>query len=101
MSPGCTPTPNANEPPVTWPSTLDTVRQLTMYTPSGRDAGMGTTSCRGCPWTARAFAEVTGCPFELRTWIHDRPTSGCSVNVTSTCRGAVATTDPFASTEQA
>src|SRR5262245_9931563 len=28
-----TPIPKAKEPPVTWPSTFDTVRQFTVYTP--------------------------------------------------------------------
>src|SRR5258708_17671874 len=32
---GVVPSPNANEPVARWPSTADTVRQATVYTPPG------------------------------------------------------------------
>src|SRR5207247_2374502 len=56
-----TPMPKAKEPPVTWPSTFDTVRQLTVYTPSASrgSAARSSSALRGTgvglptPGTAR------------------------------------------------
>src|SRR4029453_8341295 len=85
---GATPTPNANELPVTCPSVFDTVRHVTVYTPSGR-AGRATWSSSGAPATGSALPCSTSLPFSSRTWMIDRLGSGGSVNVITTFGGAV------------
>ena len=76
---GWTPMPKAKEPPVTCPSTFDTVRQLTVYTPSVRGGSLTRSS--------RALRGATaGLPTPGRVWPEessretvDRLGSGASV----------------------
>src|SRR6266545_5122451 len=84
---GATPTPNANELPVTCPSVFETVRHVTVYTPSGRD-GRATWSSSGAPPTGSALPCSTSLPFSSSTWTIDRLGSGGSVNVITTFGGA-------------
>src|SRR5579884_1620204 len=84
---GVCPTPNENAPPVTWPSTAETVRQETVYTPVGNGPS-GTINVSGWPGTSRTRPRSTDRPPASRTWTIENETSGRSVNDMVTASGA-------------
>src|SRR6266545_3612599 len=96
---GATPTPNANELPVTCPSVFETVRHVTVYTPSGRD-GRATWSSSGAPGTGSALPCSTSAPLSSSTWMFDSPGSGGSVNVITTLAGAAWSSSPLAGSDR-
>ena len=55
---GVWPTPKAKAPLSTWPSTAETTRQLTVYTPSAKGLEGSTSSASGSPATARGFRDA-------------------------------------------
>src|SRR5436190_869036 len=81
--PGDTPIPNENEPAVTWPSAFETVRHVTVYTPSGRSP-TGTAISTLLPGTSSGPPVSTAFPDESSTCTTVRPISGGSVNVIRT-----------------
>src|ERR1700675_3209634 len=89
VAPGARPTPNAKAPRAAWPSTARTVRQATVYTPSGSEP-RGTCSSFGCPGTAAAGPDPTLLPLESRTLTDDKVGSGASPKVSVTTGGALA-----------
>src|SRR5215471_21852442 len=93
---GWIPMPKAKEPPVTCPSTFDTVRQLTVYTPSAR-RGSPTRSSRALPGTTAGLpAPGTVRPEESSSRTVDRLGSGASVKYSSIAWGALGSDAPAA-----
>ncbi len=88
-----TPTPNAYAPVARWPSTSDTVFQVTVYTPVPMGFS-GTSSSSGCAGTATVGPASTLSPEPLTTVMLERRGSGVSPKVISTSAGAVCTSDP-------
>ena len=86
---GRVPTPKANEPVARCPSTAETVRQATVYTP-GPNGLSGTVSCRGSSGTTALGPELTTLPLVSSTRIVDSFGSGSSPNVMVTAVGGVA-----------
>ena len=97
---GTSPTPKAKAPLSTCPSTADTTRQLTVYTPLGSGRDGVTWSCSFSPGTI-AGAETPGtvAPCESRTRTSESWASGSSENVSTMCRGDDGTEDPAAGAE--
>ena len=91
---GATPMPKANEPVARWPSTAETVRQATVYTPFGRFGLRGTASWTGLPGTGAVGPDVTGAPVVSRTLIVDRFGSGRSPKTIDTSLGDVVSVEP-------
>ena len=77
---GETPTPKENAFDVTWPSVAETVRHVTVYTPSGTGSSR-TRSSRSDPGTSAGGPVGTGAPVSSRTPIVVSDRSGGSVNV--------------------
>src|SRR5215471_8266619 len=97
---GWIPMPKANEPPVTCPSTFDTVRQLTVYTPSVR-RGSAARSSRALPATTVGLPTPgTVWPEESSSDTVDRLGSGASVKYSSSTCGAVGSDAPAAGTDR-
>src|SRR5215471_17596200 len=97
---GWTPMPKANEPPVTCPSTFDTVRQPTVYTPSVR-RGSAARSSRALPATTVGLPTPgTVWPEESSSDTVDRLGSGASVKYSSSTCGAVGSDAPAAGTDR-
>src|ERR1022692_3800230 len=90
-----TPTPNAYAPVARWPSTSETVFQVTVYTPVSMGLS-GTSSSRGCPGTAAVGPASTLNPEPLTTVMLESRGSGVSPKVISTSAGALCTCDPSA-----
>ena len=91
---GDTPTPNENALDVTWPSVADTVRHVTVYTPSGTGSSRTRTS-RSEPGASSGGPVGTGAPVSSRTPIVVSERSGGSVNVSEIRSGAVSSSSPF------
>ncbi len=76
---GWIPIRKAKEPPVTCPSTFDTVRQFTVYTPSVRVGSVARSSCASPGTAAGVPTPGTIWPEESSRESVDRPGSGGSV----------------------
>ena len=74
-----TPMPKAKEPPVTCPSTFDTVRQLTVYTPSASRGSVTRNSCVLPGAGVGLLTPETAWPEESSRDTVDRLGSGASV----------------------
>src|SRR5215470_8106832 len=91
-----TPIPKAKEPPVTWPSTFDTVRQLSVYTPSA-SRGSATRNSSALPGTTVGLpTPATVRPEESSRATVDRLGSGASVKSSSISCGARGSDAPAA-----
>src|SRR5205085_5241845 len=90
--------PNEKEFHAMCPSIFETVCQVTVYEPFGRD-GSASFSSNGRPGTPSVGALCTCCPVESSTWRRDSSGSGGSVNVATICVGAFWSVAPFAGTE--
>src|SRR3954463_12080892 len=90
-----TPTPDATEPAVVWPSEAEVVRQVVVYTPLSSVA-TGTLTCVGCPGTLLTAPDSSCLPEASRMWTVVSFRSGTSVKVSSTCVGEVSTLSPSA-----
>ena len=93
---GWTPMPKAKEPPVTCPSTFDTVRQLTVYTPSVREGSVARSSRASPDTTAGLPTPGTIWPEESSRETVDRLRSGASVKYSSITCGARGSDAPAA-----
>ena len=94
-SPSETPTPNENAPEVTWPSVVETVRHVTVYTPLG--SGSGTTRIASSSPGTRSTGPVgTEAPVRSTMSTTVRERSGGSVNEIPISSGAVSRMAPFA-----
>ena len=91
---GDTPTPNENAFDVTWPSVAETVRHVTVYTPSGTGSSRTRTS-RSEPGASSGGPVGTGAPVSSRTPIVVSERSGGSVNVSEIRSGAFSSSSPF------
>ena len=77
---GAVPTPKANAPLATWPSTAETLRQLTVYTPLPSGEASATCSSRGLPGTGcTPDTPGTTWPLESRTRTRESLGSGFSL----------------------
>ena len=97
---GATPTPKANDPAETWPSTAETVRHETVYTPSGSSSVMTpiTASPAGSPTNG---SPVTwSVPLASSTRIDVRRRSGVSLKTSRTLSGGRPSVDPGAGSDR-
>jgi len=91
---GETPTPNEKALAVTWPSVADTVRHVTVYTPSGTGSSRTRTS-RSESGASSGAPVGMAVPVSSRTPIVVSERSGGSVNVSEIRSGAVSSNSPF------
>jgi hypothetical protein len=96
-APGGVPTPNANAPAVTCPSSIDTTRQVTVYVPLGSGSVIGTT--RVVRSTTCGAPVATGLAPLVSSSTADSDGSGASEYVRRTSVGAVASVDPPAGSD--
>src|SRR5438309_3450602 len=87
------PTPKEKEPAVVWPSSSDTVRQVTVYTPSLVEPSP-IWSSRGWPGTGCTEPWAWLRPVVSSAWITESFGSGHSEKVITSLDGACLTTDP-------
>jgi hypothetical protein len=80
--------PNVMVPVVKWPSTAETARHVTVYTPLPTALGKLTRSDAGSPATGWIGPVGTFPPAESRTCADDSPGSGRSLNLSVIAEGA-------------
>ena len=96
-APGGIPTPNANAPAVTCPSSIDTARHVTVYVPLGSGSVIGTT--RVVRSTTCGAPVGTGLAPLVSSSTADSDGSGASEYVRRSSVGAVASVDPPAGSD--